>query len=345
MNRQNNLLRILKIAVYLALLIISTWATVESLHMLLPSIPIVVLWVLSAILYFVASLGTKMIFRSFNHNERIDGRFKMLIGGILLVLFFWVGLILPTNTHTFFYNSVIKNTSLQELTNTSKNLLSLSTTGHTIIESEKQAFEGKVKTDIDSWASEILNAGDPGSGVRAETILQRISTQIGDIQRLTLKSKRQADLIIFRDQMVSQMRSKLKIKSDEIYDARLKNYDATINQNELKSLQNRIADEIDFVKSTGKVRSKAKDVLLESDAIIDKYTEILQKTGFKNSSLIQGTATPKIIELENVVQVWKNFFRGEYKQQGFVFWILLAFLIDVAGFIFYSIAFKKNENY
>ena len=45
----------------------------------------------------------------------------------------------------------------------------------------------------------------------------------------------------------------------------------------------------------------------------------------------------------SVFDVWKDFFRGLYKGHGFVFWILISILVDIAAFIFFDLAFKKED--
>lgn len=45
----------------------------------------------------------------------------------------------------------------------------------------------------------------------------------------------------------------------------------------------------------------------------------------------------------SVIDVWKDYFAGKFKGRGFLFWIVISILIDVAAFIFFDIAFKKRE--
>jgi hypothetical protein len=41
--------------------------------------------------------------------------------------------------------------------------------------------------------------------------------------------------------------------------------------------------------------------------------------------------------------VWVDFISGKEGGLSFVFWILISVLIDVAAFIFFDIAFKKED--
>jgi hypothetical protein len=48
--------------------------------------------------------------------------------------------------------------------------------------------------------------------------------------------------------------------------------------------------------------------------------------------------------MRNVIDVLVDFFAGKYAGRGFVFWLLIAALVDIAGFIFFDIAFVKRED-
>lgn len=96
------------IIAFLILAGISCWATEQSLHLLLPTgWPEVLVWGITIAFFVVASLGTKMIADTLNSPAFIDNRKVKLFGGILLVIFFWLLMSMPTNTHTFFYNDKI----------------------------------------------------------------------------------------------------------------------------------------------------------------------------------------------------------------------------------------------
>ena len=56
----------------------------------------------------------------------------------------------------------------------------------------------------------------------------------------------------------------------------------------------------------------------------------------------KGNVT-KTARLRSVIDVWKDYFAGVWEGQGFIFWVLLAALVDIAGFFFYYLAFKKDE--
>ena len=51
----------------------------------------------------------------------------------------------------------------------------------------------------------------------------------------------------------------------------------------------------------------------------------------------------KTAHMFNAFSVWQDFFKGKYKGMGFLYWIMLAMLVDIGGFIFFTIAFRKTE--
>ena len=50
----------------------------------------------------------------------------------------------------------------------------------------------------------------------------------------------------------------------------------------------------------------------------------------------------KVKRLTSVFDVWKDFLGGAYAGSGFLFWVIIAILVDIAAFIFFDITFKKQ---
>ena len=51
----------------------------------------------------------------------------------------------------------------------------------------------------------------------------------------------------------------------------------------------------------------------------------------------------KVKKMLSVFDVWKDFLAGNYKGQGLIIWVLLSILVDLGAFIFFDMAFKKDE--
>lgn len=106
---QKNYLKLVWTVAFIAFAAVSCWATAESLHLLLSSWPLAMCWVVTVGFFIIASLGTKMIVDSLNQNIYLEKRGLRLIGGIVIVLIFWLICSMPTNTHTFLYRTVIND--------------------------------------------------------------------------------------------------------------------------------------------------------------------------------------------------------------------------------------------
>ena len=104
---ENKFLKLFCVAGFLAFAAVSCWATSESLHLLLPSWPLLACWAVTIGFFFIASWGTKMIADSLNQDIYMEKPGATLIGGIVIVLIFWLVCSMPTNTHTFFFRNLI----------------------------------------------------------------------------------------------------------------------------------------------------------------------------------------------------------------------------------------------
>lgn len=98
---ENKFLKVFCLLAFLAFAAVSCWATAESLHLLLPSWPLAMCWVVTIGFFFIASWGTKMIVDSLNQKIYLEKRGLRLLGGIFILLVFWLACSMPTNTHTF----------------------------------------------------------------------------------------------------------------------------------------------------------------------------------------------------------------------------------------------------
>ena len=115
---KTNYLKLGSALAFLALAAVSCWATQESLHLLLPSWPQALCWVVTVAFFFIASWGTKLIVDSFNANAYVEKRGLRLLAGIGIMLVFWLIFSMPTNTHTFFYRNAISGVASSDITAT-----------------------------------------------------------------------------------------------------------------------------------------------------------------------------------------------------------------------------------
>ena len=85
-----NYMKLLSLLAFVAFAAVSCWATAESLHLLLPSWPVVLCWIVTIGFFVIASLGSKMIVDSMNPNIYQERRGLTLMGGLFLLLVFWL---------------------------------------------------------------------------------------------------------------------------------------------------------------------------------------------------------------------------------------------------------------
>ena len=141
---------------FLILAGISCWATEQSLHLLLPAgWPEFLVWGITVAFFIVFSFGTKLIVDTLSSTSFIDNRKFKLFGGILLVVFFWLFMSMPTNTHTFFYNDKIGSVITKDIETTNKYLLQIieRCTGSTII---LDSVGSKLKDDVEDQRKHIV---------------------------------------------------------------------------------------------------------------------------------------------------------------------------------------------
>lgn len=354
---QNKFLKVFALFAFVALMLVSCWATVESLHLLLPSWPVPAFWVVTIIVFVFASLGTKLIVDSFNQQVRIDNRGWRLIGGIILLTLCWIAFSLPTNAHTFFYRSAVKDVLVKDLTETRGKLQDLSKEGEAgkIIAQEKVDFRNKIDGIFSKFAAEINNPGNPGWADKSEDVIIELESELGKIQRLKLRSNnfegRQELVKAMRDQVDKLLDSKLTI-----YDQRLANInselDKTAIQNliaEIQKVQNKMQAE---PNNNDEPTEKTSIILSQAYKIIDNYYDVL-KTAFGKSYpekikvIVEDQkaycGVSKTERMRSVIEVWKDFFAGKFAGRGFIFWVIIAAIVDVLGFISFDLAFKKED--
>jgi hypothetical protein len=95
-------------------------------------------------------------------------------------------------------------------------------------------------------------------------------------------------------------------------------------------------------------------ILSHAYKIIEKYSDELiiafdkeypEQTKIAKEDKKAYACVSKTEKKRSVIEVWKEFFAGEYAGGSFVFWIILAALVDIAGFIFFDIAFKRKVKF
>lgn len=350
--RQNNYLKLVWAVAFVAFAGVSCWATAESLHLLLSSWPLVLCWIVTIGFFIIASLGTKMIVDSLNQNIYIENKGFHLFGGIIIVLIFWLICSLPTNTHTFFYRTVINDKVNTDISTTRGYLSQIKNNTNNKTQATIKVNELKNNVDVllGELEAEIKNEVNPGFGPKSKEILRKFAGLLGvdKVEPLSYKGTSKQD----RERLCDAYRTKIYILAEN----RANNIMAHIltpNQDNIKDVK-RDDENLALVKRYINDKTlnlnDAEDIGDVCDKLNTAYNTVKKNSDFVNFSSKEDEANytannpiTKVKRMISVFDVWEDFFAGEYAGHGFAFWIIISILVDVAAFIFFNLAFKKNE--
>ena len=347
---KTNYLKFFSLLAFIAFAAISCWATAESLHLLLSSWPIAFCWVVSVGFFIIASLGTKMIVDSLNQNVYIEKRGILLGGGIILVILFWLICVMPTNTHTFFFRNVIKDKVTLDITTTQKYLSNIKNNQKTTdsLTDRIKNLENGLGKELQELLGEINNSNNPGYGPNAKRILEKIGFLLGTdpIAPLSFVGTTPKDKENLKNGYIA--------KINDLKKATLERWEKALNKDvnqEGKKDAEKAYNDLDILQKQIKAGAinlnDAKEIEGVSDKINRGYAVIktyFSAVKFENEDKKAYTAenpVSKVKRLTSVFDVWKDFLGGAYAGSGFLFWVIIAILVDIAAFIFFDITFKK----
>lgn len=339
------------IIAFLILAGISCWATEQSLHLLLPAgWPEVLVWGITIAFFVVASFGTKMIVDTLASPAFIDNRRLKLFGGILLVVFFWLLMSMPTNTHTFFYNDKIGSVITKDIETTNKYLSQIVDRGmsSTMV---LDSIGTKMKDAVEEERAHIVrqfNGDEPpykrGNGEKISEHINNINKILKSsiIQDPNYNSADPAILNRYQIEINKALADALKTHtiSSQSVDA------AKRQKTRLAALNDSIQDHI----STGSL-SEAEIRQCEKE-LKDGYNIISTNklfVDFDKNSDDETVYTKENVEtrtkrMASVIDVFfVDFLQGKYPAS-FWYYVILSILVDIAAFIFFDIAFKRDEN-
>lgn len=348
----NKFLKLFGLLAFMAFAAVSCWATAESLHLLLSSWPLVMCWIVTIGFFFIASWGTKMIVDSLNQKIYLEKRGLRLFGGILILLVFWLACSMPTNTHTFFYRSVINDKVTNDISTTEGYLVQIrdNVTTETRIKIRLAELEKKVEVKLGELKAEIENDANPGVGPKAKAILRDFAEIFGvaKIDPLTYKGTSIQD----RQKLYDAYRKKMYILMDAKKLIIIKEMTPTNNNHQkqadkdyknLELVKKYIADGTLDLNNAEDIKSIC-DKLNEGYSTIRTYKQFVDfKDETDQAAYTAPNAVTKVKRMISVFDVWEDYLSGLYDGHGFFFWILISILVDIAAFIFFDMAFKKRE--
>ena len=352
---KTNYLKLGSALAFLALAAVSCWATQESLHLLLPSWPQALCWVVTVAFFFIASWGTKLIVDSFNANAYVEKRGLRLLAGIGIMLVFWLIFSMPTNTHTFFYRNAISGVASSDITATKGYLdqLKNNTVTEKKIQEKQTEVENAVWSKFGELKAEILNDANPGFGPNAKRILADFAdlllvkeikplsfTGTSEQQRQKLVTAYRAKIQTLLDTRLANIRTSILTPDEDtykrqaaadwtnldLYEGALKDGNADLEDaDDVKELDNRLT------KAYSTIRNYQQYVIFQPG----DEEQYIPEDGHQQVT--------KVKKMLSVFDVWKDFLAGNYKGQGLIIWVLLSILVDLGAFIFFDMAFKKDE--
>lgn len=348
---QKNYMKLVWLFGFIAFAAVSCWATSESLHLLLPSWPLVLCYIVVNGFFIIASLGTKMIVDSLNQNVFVENRGLKLFGGILLILFFWGICSMPTNTHTFFYRNTVNDQVTADVSSTQGYLNQIlnNQKNEQAAQKQKETLRAKITALLGDLKAELDNPNNPGNGPKVKEILSKIAIELGaaNIEPFSgpCNSRQEREraytayankITILRENREKQIEESILRPSD----VQMKKVKAV--NNNLTILQKGIDEkQIDL--------NKAEHMEEACNRINQGYAEVKNCQDFVQfnsaSDKEKYTAENPVTDskrLLSVKDVWQDFFAGKYAGRGFVFWIIISILVDLAAFIFFDLAFKKE---
>lgn len=359
--------RLLSIIAWLILMLISCWATSESLYMLQPHMfkgwTKAVFWAVSIIFYALSSLGTKWIVDSCNKYVYIEHSGLKFALGIIFLLFFWVGFSVPTNTHTFFYKATIKDVLIQDLADTKTYLrdVAYDQTAKRIIEADKSKFIADVDGAFNRFKTEIMREEKPGEGPLAKADKVALENVLGN--STILKERNIRDRKKLCDEYAKDVERNKLIRINQKYNPPMAAIASNKNMKEIKlniKYLDNVENKIKAQPDNGEPSGTTANVLTQSYRYIANYFKNL-KTVFTNDNVIglndrdlneinnvirqydtNDTQTKKML---NVFDVWRGLLAGDplFKGRGLWFWVIVSLMIDVAGFVFFDIAFRERN--
>lgn len=337
---------------FVALAGFSCFWTAESLFIWQPSITRIGAWLIAVMFYAVASICFGMLIKGLEKNARFkQGLFSSRGGHLLLgligLLVFWLMVSLPTNTHTLLYRASIKNIITTDLTRTQSYLQSLKDNNVEIkqIEEAYETKKARVDAIILRMLAEIERPGAEGIGKMFKTALAELEAELGTkFQKMPNIGSNQAQWLTTLNYYQKQAYEHLgRHRAD--CDAKIKGIKRLMNSSSLESL---IKNCEIALSDINKMKGINNDVIGAAvNDLTNSYSYIKsnsQYINFKDNDKTRYTregAMPEAKEMLSVPDVWKDYLTTDkYSGHGFIWWVFISLLVDLAAFIFAYKAFN-----
>lgn len=336
---------------FLILAGISCWATEKSLHMLLPAgWPEILVWGITIAFFVVASIGTKLIADSLMSNEFVENRKGKLWGGIFLVIFFWLIMSMPTNTHTFFYNDKIGSTISKDIETTNKYLqqvVDMGTSSTVVLDEEGKRMKDAVEEQRRHIVAQFNGDEAPykrGNGKKIGEHLEIINKTLNSSIQQDPRYNSQDPTILNGYQVEINKALSHALRTHTISEQSVQA--AKKQKKRLAALNDSIQDHIASTSLTEAEIRQCEKELKDGYNIVSTNKTFVQfdKNSDDEEVYTKENAETRTKRMSSVIDVFfVDFLKGKYPGS-FWYYVILSILVDVAAFIFFDIAFmKKNE--
>ena len=349
---------------------ISCIATAQSLSLTLEMeipfwISFTMMFVFAFGIYLLTSYCFKLVIDACNMDVYVEHRRRDFFLGIFGVLLFWLVCSMPTNTHSLFYTKVVDKVVTAELDNQKATLnTELEHLGMDINmqkDKEIKQLTSEINILTDRFIAEIEHTDRPGLGPEAFSILRSIEIKCGvkpdsyfihTSQNNTSRNERER----IKRHYIPQIQNLLKQKVNSINTERenLIAYNA-----EKKSLLSNYIQKIEQVKDYQRdetiphqERIKAARLVLDNaynnpeyrDQILDNVEVLMDPNEGHKDSNIESFKIYKTERLHSVFKLWSDYLNGKVQNLDFdmLYWIIISLIIDIAGLLFFAIAFRKT---
>lgn len=358
--RQIDFKRILSIFIFLALAGFSCFWTAESLFIWQPSITIYGAWLIAIVFYLVASLCFSRFLKGFEKYADFGqglfaSRGSHLFFGLVGLIIFWLMVSLPTNTHTLLYRASIKEIIKTDLTRTQFYLQSLKDNNVEVkkIENAYKTKKNAVDAIILRLEAEIDNPNAPGIGDRFESILVELDRILFEGDKGDKKIQRVANTGIKRSGWLreinyyqSQAYEQLKLyraKCDKEIEEVKRMMGSTTLEGLIKNCEIALSDVNKMTGIDNRIIEAATNDLANGYSFIKANSQYLSFKDRDKTRYTREGAMPEAKEMLSVPDVWKDYITTDkYNGHGFIWWVFIAFLVDLATFIFFNLGFSKK---
>lgn len=337
---------------FLILAGISCWATEKSLHLLLPAgWPEILVWGVTIAFFIVASFGTKLIADSVVSSDFVENRIAKFWGGILLVIFFWLIMSMPTNTHTFFYNDKIGSTITEDIETTNKYLTQIiekGTASTLTLDQRGKEMKDSVEAQRTHIVAQFYGKEPPykrGNGERIGEHLRIINKILNSSIQQILPFGSQDPAILNRYQIEINKALANALKTHTISSTSVEQ--AKDMRDRLSALKDSIQDQLSTSTLSEDVIRQCETELHKGYSVINNNKVFIHFDKDSNDEEIYTDAEgeTRTERMASVLEVFFVDFIGGKYPASFWYYVLLSILIDIAAFIFFDLAFMNKKEY